>query len=124
MYFIKLFFGGVLLSSLLLANDYYPDNGGGMHCSCELPHFCVQLGVYKDKTNLQKAKILLKSAKFIVLLTEEEVKIKDKIHHRLVAHSDHFFVSREEAQKLLNDIQKKYKGVFPKGFIIKRFIID
>jgi len=122
---LKLLIGVVLLSLLLYADDdYYPDNVEGIHCSCELSHFCVQLGVYKNKANLQRAKARLKNEKSIILLTEEEVKMEDKIYYRLIAHSDIYFVTEEEAVKLLNTIKKSHQKVFPKAFIVKRFIMD
>lgn len=114
----------MLFCSSLLANNYYTLNENVPHCSCELLHYCVQLGVYEKKENIEKAKKALKDDTSIVLLSEEKVKIANKIHHRLIAHSDHFYVSKEEAQILLKTLNKKYHKHFPKAFIIKRYIMD
>ena len=124
MNFLKLLLGGVLVSSSLLANDYYPDNEEGMHCSCEILHYCVQLGFYEKKVNLEKAKTWLKNDKSIFLLTEEEIQIKKKLYYRLIAHSNKYYIDTKEAQNLLKTINKKYKKQFPKAFVIKRYIMD
>lgn len=123
----------LILNSLLMATpkvkapkediyvreDMYDDVGGFL-CSCYVKHYCVQIGVYNNQKNLNRAIKIFDKSKKIKFFTIESFTQKGKKSHRLLAHSKEYFVSKKEAMKLLSSVKKHISN----AFIVKRLYFD